>query len=198
MLKKCEFCDREFETEEALNHHTTAKHQTAEKKEKRGSGKKIRNWSIFLVVIALVIGSLYWAFSAAAENADECKTAPAVETNIGGHTNLALHIHQNLQIIIDGKPELIPANIGISQGIMRPLHTHDTSGELHVEGLCERDFVLGDIFTIWDKTFNSECIFDKCTDQGTLTMKVNGAPNTDFENLILKDKDNIVIEFKTN
>jgi hypothetical protein len=99
-----------------------------------------------------------------------CKTDPVTEINIGDHSNLALHIHPELQIMIDGIPQPIPSNIGVQTGVMRPLHTHDSTGVLHVEGPCQRDFTIGEFFQIWDQTFTAECIFDKCTSQGTLEM----------------------------
>jgi hypothetical protein len=109
-----------------------------------------------------------------------------------------MHIHPYLEIIIDGKKEPIPGSIGVSSGVMRPVHTHDGSGELHVEGPCKRDFVLGDLFKIWGREFSSECIFDNCVSSGgELTMTVNGIENSEFHNLILRDQDKIIIKFNS-
>ena len=195
---RCEICQRDFKNQEALDMHNQAKHASSKSKERKSiSTKKVRGWFIFIVVIGIVIALIWWTTASAVKNSNSCKTLPATEINIGGHKNLKLHIHQQLQIIIDDKPQLIPSNIGVSTGILRPLHTHDASGELHVEGPCKRDFILGDFFAIWGQTFNNQCIFDKCTDKGTLTFTVNGANSNEFENLILKAGDDIVIEYKS-
>lgn len=42
---------------------------------------------------------------------------------------------------------------------MRPLHTHDTSGQIHVEPIVARDITIGDFFLVWGKVFNSSGIF---------------------------------------
>ncbi len=190
---KCEICNRTFKDLDGLEKHNLAKHHV-EKKVERIENKEIKKYGIYFVVILLIAGGAYALFS----GAQSCKNTPANEMNIGGHTNLALHIHQDLKIIIDGKEETIPPNIGIAPNIMRPIHTHDATGELHVEGQCKRDFTLGDFFVIWDKRFDSNCIFEHCTDKGKLKMSVNGKENFDFDKLALKDHDKILIEYRSN
>lgn len=192
---RCEICDRTFKDEEGLAQHNAAKHPIANTKRNFNS-KKIRNWTIFIMIIALIIIFLGWMISSAFTSINSCKTAPVEEINIGGHTNLKLHIHIDLRILIDGNEEFIPANIGILSGVMRPIHTHDASGEIHIEGPCARDFTLGDFFKIWGREFNSQCVFDKCTDAGSLKITVNGKDNNEFENYIMRDRDNILIEFE--
>jgi len=54
---------------------------------------------------------------------------------------------------------LIPANIGLSSSCARPLHTHDTSGTLHVETDVDQNYTIADFFLIWGKVFNSSGIF---------------------------------------
>src|SRR3989475_4379207 len=54
---------------------------------------------------------------------------------------------------------LIPANIGFSSDCARPLHTHDTSGTIHVETDVNQNYTIGDFFLIWGKVFNSSGIF---------------------------------------
>jgi hypothetical protein len=168
--------------------HMQMKHPVAEKKQ---FNKKIFFYLFFILIVGGVLGIIYMTVS----SVNECKTADVLDLSIEGHTNLNLHIHPQLSIIIDGKNEIIPANIGVTGDFMRPVHTHDETGELHVEGPCMRDFTLGDFFTVWGKRFDNQCIFDHCTDAGKLTMMVDGVSSEDFENLILKDGQTIVIEY---
>ncbi len=123
----------------------------------------------------------------------------------------AIHWHPELTIIIKGQKQEIPANIGIGpqnadnafyDGMMQmtDIHTHDNSGTLHWEvmtGPVKRGHVkLGAFFQIWGKTFNKDQILDsKNGDGGTVKMTVNGQPNTEYENYIIKDKDKIEISF---
>jgi hypothetical protein len=64
----------------------------------------------------------------------------------------ALHIHQHLSILVDGKPVTVPADIGVDAAAQRlsALHTHDTSGILHIESPSRRTFLLDQAFAEWD------------------------------------------------
>ena len=90
----------------------------------------------------------------------------------------------------------IPANIGISSAGMKVVHTHDTTGTIHVETPYPTQLHLRDFFTIWNKMFNSTCIFENCKDEShELLMFVDGEENTEFENLPLQDKQQIKIGY---
>lgn len=144
----------------------------------------------------LFLGLIYYMISLAVNNQDSCTTQPAKEINIGSHNNLALHIHAFLTITINGEAVEIPANIGIEPGIMRPTHTHDTSGKIHIEGPCPRTFTLGDFFDVWGQTLNETCVMNSCEDAThMLTMYVNGIESTEYRNLILKDGDKIELVY---
>ena len=61
-----------------------------------------------------------------------------------------VHIHQHLDIYVNGRHVTVPALIGIDPGhFFSPLHTHDTSGILHVESPTESAFSLGQFFAVW-------------------------------------------------
>ncbi len=119
------------------------------------------------------------------------------------------HWHPHLTIIINGEEVLLPDDIGYGTGRvidthlsgmeMSPTHTHESDGTIHIENRNPAEkpetLTLGYFFYVWNKTFNANCIFDYCTDKGTLTMSVNGKPNTEFEKYIMRDKDIIVIEY---
>jgi len=189
----CTACNKPFETADALAMHNAAKHPQPLTKPRISRQQKRRIvWGI--VAVAAVAGMLLlgWGILKAQQ---DYKSAPAKEINIGGHKNLQLHIHANLRIVIDGEAQPIPASVGISRSVMRPLHTHDASGELHIEGPTPRDFTLGEFFDIWGRTFSSSCILDYCTDRGTLTMTINGKESTAFGSHVLRDDDQIVIEY---
>jgi hypothetical protein len=109
-----------------------------------------------------------------------------------------MHIHPHLDLLVEGKDVEVPANIGIQtlKGCLHALHTHDNSGTLHVESPVQKDFTLGDFFAVWGKAFTKDQILEyKADDTHKVTMTVNGKESTDFENLLLKDKDQIVISY---
>ncbi len=107
-----------------------------------------------------------------------------------------IHWHPQVSISIKGKQQQIPANLGIG-GVHQPVHTHDTSGQLHVEigGVVTRDNIkLNNFFKIWGKKLSSECVVDECG--GKTIMLVNGKENKEFGNYLMKDKDNIEIRYE--
>ena len=60
-----------------------------------------------------------------------------------------LHIHQHLDVFDNGRHVIVPAGIGIGDTFISPLHTHDTSGVMHVESPTIRPFTLAEFFGVW-------------------------------------------------
>ena len=80
---------------------------------------------------------------------------------------------------------------------MRPIHTHDATGTLHVEWSAPRDFILGDFFKVWGEPFSREQLLGhQAGTTHAVTLTVNGVPSLDYEKLLLRDNDRIVIEYK--
>lgn len=122
--------------------------------------------------------------------------------------NMLIHNHVSLNVTIDGKPIIVPANIGITQtGIfadpllfadhtldkfgmqgMSPLHTHDYSGTIHIESNAVRNYTLGEFLAIW-KGLN--------TDGKNVIASVDGKPVSDFRNIPLNDKAKIILDIKS-
>jgi len=98
------------------------------------------------------------------------------------------HIHPVLKIVINGQNQEIPKDIGITPSCMNSLHTHDNTGEIHVEAPEKRDFNLSDFFAVWGKDMRS---FGK-----NMKMTVNGQENTEYENYLMNDHDQIELIFE--
>ena len=117
--------------------------------------------------------------------------------NLKEHKNLAMHIHPKVEISILGQIYPIPANIGVSENSMRVIHTHDSTGALHVEGPYVVDFYLRDFFTIWEKRFTEDCIFEYCVDANhELLFYVNGEQNDLYADMVLRDGDVLSIVYR--
>jgi hypothetical protein len=69
----------------------------------------------------------------------------------------AFHIHAHLSMYIDGQPVQIPQNMGIASdnSCLYWLHTHDTSGVIHIEAPANHTFTLGNFFDEWANQFSS-------------------------------------------
>ena len=112
------------------------------------------------------------------------------------------HIHQHLDIFVDGKPVKVADDIGIDPdgGFISPLHTHlQTEGVLHVESPTTERFSLGQFFAVWGVRLDENCIGGKCADGGkTLRAWVNGKPvPVDPTRIVLDEHQEIVLAFGT-
>ncbi|OGZ71501.1 MAG: hypothetical protein A2904_01810 [Candidatus Staskawiczbacteria bacterium RIFCSPLOWO2_01_FULL_33_9] len=151
-------------------------------------------WIVGIVIVSIVVlfGVVFYQnkpFSSKTnrEVALTCTTDMATQ----------FHIHPNLEIIINGQRQEIPANIGINDGCMNSLHTHDNSGKIHVEAPEKRDFTLSDFFAVWNKTYNKDQIFDYKVDETHIIREtLNGKETQDYENTVLYDEDKIIIFYE--
>lgn len=153
------------------------------------------------VVAITAVGLIVWGSLNRSRRTDashDGKTSREVAFTCTTDMATEFHIHPVLKIVIDGTEETLPVNIGIENGCMHPLHTHDSTGIVHVESPVKRDFTLGDFFAVWGKEFTRDQILDrKADDTHTITMTVNGQAADSYENTVLKDKDEIVISYTT-
>jgi hypothetical protein len=108
---------------------------------------------------------------------------------------MVLHSHPLLNITVDGNPIVIPKNVGVDESLwkdhsidkygmegMTPLHTHDTSGTIHVESNTNRAYTLGQFLDIWGGlNLNGK----------TVKTTVDGKPVSDYRNILLKDGEQI-------
>ena len=111
-----------------------------------------------------------------------------------------VHIHQHLDIYVNGRHVTVPALIGIDPGhFFSPLHTHDTSGILHVESPTESAFSLGQFFAVWGVPLSARRIGTLATAGGAqLRSWVNGRPlGADPTRIVLAPHQEIVIAYGT-
>jgi hypothetical protein len=112
-----------------------------------------------------------------------------------------VHIHQHLDVYANGDHVTIPAQIGIDAngGFISDLHTHDTSGIMHVESPTQRTFTLGQFFAVWGVQLSPSCIGGLCkTGDKRLHTWINGAPVTaDPTRIVLEEHQEIVLAYGT-
>ena len=118
---------------------------------------------------------------------------------------LAFHIHMLLQVYVDGNPVPVPQDIGInavggtSQQFITVLHTHDTTGIIHVESPTQTNYTLGEFFNVWGVPFSSTEL-GAYSNAGGKQVRVflNGKAFTgDPRGLVLKQHEDIVVTYGT-
>jgi hypothetical protein len=106
---------------------------------------------------------------------------------------LAFHIHQHLDIFVNGKHVTVPRFVGINPGAgyLTELHTHDSSGIVHVESATHKNYTLGQFFAEWAVRLTGRCVGAYCNG---LTWYVNGQQQTgNPQNLVLRNHQEIAI-----
>ena len=191
--------------ENSKQQFTKQEHYMLGEQEKKQEGSRMSRCKItgkIFIFIGVIILVLFGAGIFAIFNFNKQSSPNQVGFDITKecvtHTTLGMHIHPNLSIFINGEEQEIPANVGMYSSVcMRPVHTHDATGKIHVEWGTVKDFTLGEFFKVWNKSFTKDQIFNyHSNDINIVTMTVNGKYNEENENLVLKDNNKILIEYK--
>src|SRR5436305_920141 len=111
--------------------------------------------------------------------ADASAAAAAAGLPMLGQEMLAVHYHAHVDVYVDGRHITVPAEIGIDERRQRisPLHTHDTSGVVHIESAKDIPFTLGQFFTEWGQPLTAQRVGPDPVPAGdTLRVYRNGQP----------------------
>jgi hypothetical protein len=115
------------------------------------------------------------------------------DTSAGG-----AHIHPELAVYVDGEEVAIPVNIGIDPSqppeMMAGLHTHDSSGVIHVENAAQP--TLGQFFEIWGVPFSPDRLGPhEAGGDKIVRVWVDGEPSREFGDLVMEDGQEIVVAY---
>ncbi|MFL5886886.1 MAG: hypothetical protein ACJ77M_17590 [Thermoleophilaceae bacterium] len=172
---------------------------------------------VVIVVVAIAIASGGGSSKSSGSSPDPSKLSAGLQTGPAPwqpeYTHLAdrfeasglpqsgteqYHIHALLRIYVSGKQQPVPANIGIdpSGQFLAALHTHDTSGIIHMESDNFFPFKLGQFFDIWGVKFTDSQLGAYYNQgQNTVQVYVNGKKVADPVNYELKRHDTIVVAY---
>jgi hypothetical protein len=97
------------------------------------------------------VGSLYWAdgdMPNGGQGQDIANLACVFPSPID------YHVHAHVSIFLNGDPLAVPSDIGIVElspttECHYPVHTHDSSGLVHLHANTPTEFTLGQFFSIW-------------------------------------------------
>lgn len=136
---------------------------------------------VVLGIVALTGGNattkpgVHGAVTGATVDGIQCQTSEQV----------AYHIHAHLAIFVSGASRTVPAGVGIpgpqqvQSGFVVGgkclywLHTHDTTGIIHIESPAQRVYTLGQFFDIWGQPLSSTQVGSA---SGHVTVYLNGKP----------------------
>lgn len=141
-----------------------AKHQ--QRLEEQKIEKRTRMIIIFsvlaaVVVFAAVIAGITYYNSVAANSSTEAIANPAYPPVDGIYCDTleqtVYHIHAHVSIYINGKLSSVPQYVGIASdgSCYYWLHTHDSSGVIHIESPDQHTYTFGNFLDEWSAHFSS-------------------------------------------
>jgi len=100
-------------------------------------------------------------------NAIACETAERLE----------YHVHAHVAVRVRGRELVVPGGIGITESCVYWLHTHGTSGIIHVEAPEAGSFTLGQFFGVWGQPLDDTHLGPYVVEPGeSLLVYLDGSP----------------------
>jgi len=138
------------------------------------------NWSLVAGVAVVLAVLAFFASQVLGFGSHSASTQAADKPIDGipcGQETVTYHVHAHLTILDKGKPVVVSQNTGLgSTGCLYWLHTHDTTGVIHIEAPSS-DFhpTLGKFFDIAQKT-NGQAIMPAIAARERMKVYVNQKP----------------------
>lgn len=141
---------------------------------KRRKSKRARNEKIALIGAAVIIIVLI-VYALDSKVPGYPARTPASLPDVPISTSAVYHIHVHLDVFVNGSHVTVPDNLGhLPDGSLYAIHTHDTTGIIHLEAAVQQAFTLGQIFEVWGWPLDGNHIFDQT---GPVTLYINSSNN---------------------
>lgn len=143
---------------------------------------------IIVVAAAGAAGALmYQPVQAAAINGVECNKSE----------QLNYHVHTHLDVFVDGQRQQIPDGVGIlsTPSCLYWLHTHDSTGLIHIEAPQTREFTLGQFLNVWNKTRDPSGLLDSVSAMNATVFVDGDKIEGNYRNVQLKSLEQIALVY---
>jgi hypothetical protein len=181
-----------------LPKRTKAKSRTDQKRPARRPGQEFP-------IMPLVVGGVFTVVLVALlvlfklQSSTHINGQPVANIRCDSGEQLAVHYHAHIDLIYRGQPVTIPASTGITGSCDYWMHTHSTSGIVHIEAPKEsasRQFTTGDFFAIWNQPLSKSQVATFPIGKGdSVKVWVDGKPYTgDPAKIVLRSHTQVVIE----
>lgn len=152
------------------------------------------------IVLFFVLSRSATSSGSSSQSASTQPGAPVDNISCDAQEAAQQHIHAHFVLYINGTKTQLPAQIGISQspGCLYWLHTHATTGVIHVEAPNQNTFTLGNFFDIWGNQFSQLQYPVELNGTTGWQVYVNGQPyNGNFRNMPLQDHESITLAYNS-
>lgn len=107
--------------------------------------------------------------------ADTAQRAQGAGLLVASSEGSRVHFHVHLDILVNGTPTPVPADLGIGTTGLAELHTHDGTGVMHIESPQQTQWTLGQLFDEWNVRLSTTQIGGlAASPTSPLTAYVNG------------------------
>jgi hypothetical protein len=100
-----------------------------------------------------------------------------------------------VSVLIFNELQTIPAGLGIGNNTTGKIYTLNYDNIIYKN--TNETVRLSDVFELWGEQFNSTCIMNYCNNgNNSMVMYVNRVVNTDYELYVIKNQDDIIIDYR--
>ncbi|SMH71256.1 hypothetical protein [Candidatus Nitrosotalea okcheonensis] len=118
------------------------------KEEKSNTKKRNGKIIVLLVMTGVIVGIVYAGYMSNNASPSAAPAVDGIECNTSEITTF--HIHAHLDFYVNSNHLTVPERIGIVDNkCLYWLHTHDSSGVIHIESPKSQEFTLGQFMDIW-------------------------------------------------
>ena len=206
---RCEPCNREFQSDEALAQHNRDRHgegkeskaenkevMQQEKKERKESElekslktKKIKRAAKYGVALLIVVILLYFIIISLG-------SSPTSKLREGLGAAGSQHVHTDFKVYLDGRA----VDFSQPRYQVRAQHVHVEGGDGDVIHVHATGVKMGYFFSTLGMKFNQTCFAvdgrNYCNNENkTLKFFVNEVPSDELENYVLQSMDKILISY---
>lgn len=172
---------------------------------------KSRNITYILVAAAVVVAAgllvfFYIQGQSATPGVVDANFAAVDGITCDSNEQLVYHIHAHLEIYVNGLPISLPQYIGIADPTAAAgptcyywLHTHDTTGVIHIESPTQKIYTLQNFLDIWQSFTTQQISFPTELASSTgWTIYVNGKQVTgNFSSIGLTAHELVTISYNS-
>jgi len=174
-------------------------HRREEERRRAAQEKRITTFAIIAVAVLAIANLIYFVV---AQNQTPANAAYPPIDNVSCQSTEqgGTHIHAHVTMYVNGTQAPMPADIGIAPdgSCLYWLHTHDTTGVIHVEAPANVSVTFGDFLDIWEQRFQQLGYPSQLSDATGWQVYVNGKPFTgDFHKIPLQSHTLITLAYNS-
>lgn len=164
--------------------------QQRREEEQRRSGRT-RRITLVSIIAALALAVISLIYFAIVQGQTPANAAYPVTDGVSCDSleHSDFHIHVHLSIYIDGQLSTLPAQVGIApdNSCLYWLHTHDSTGVIHIEAPSGFSITFKNFLDIWSAHFQQLGYPSQLSDPTSWQVFVNGKPfSRNFQMIPLK------------